>query len=282
MFLFTTPAPSRQAPAEPAAVGAIRAASAASGVSFDYLLKTAQRESGLRTDAAASTSSARGLFQFVERTWLGLVRSDGAEQGVPDAAAAISASGRGRFAVADAASRARILALRNDPDLSARFAAVLARKNYDALSTSIGRAPTQGELYSAHFLGPAQAARLIHAAETAPAQDAARLFPEAARANRSVFYHRSGEPRTAREVYNRLVRGFDGAEPAVTAVAGGQPVPDAPAPASGNPFHSLFRSRADTPVAAAVQNDWRPLSLLPRMARSPESASSASNRPTRG
>ena len=44
--------------------GAIRQASQATGASFNYLLATAQVESGLDPQAGASTSSARGLFQF--------------------------------------------------------------------------------------------------------------------------------------------------------------------------------------------------------------------------
>jgi soluble lytic murein transglycosylase-like protein len=50
--------------------GAIRQASRLTGASFDYLLATAQVESGFNPNSAASTSSARGLFQFIEQTWL--------------------------------------------------------------------------------------------------------------------------------------------------------------------------------------------------------------------
>ena len=50
--------------------GAIRQAAQATGTSFQYLLATAQVESGLNPQAGASTSSARGLFQFIEQTWL--------------------------------------------------------------------------------------------------------------------------------------------------------------------------------------------------------------------
>jgi len=61
--------------------GAIRQAAQATGTSFQYLLATAQVESGLNPQAGASTSSARGLFQFVEQTWLGTMKQSGAALG---------------------------------------------------------------------------------------------------------------------------------------------------------------------------------------------------------
>ena len=42
----------------------IQVASAQSGVSFQYLVAKAAQESSFKTDAAASTSTATGLFQF--------------------------------------------------------------------------------------------------------------------------------------------------------------------------------------------------------------------------
>src|SRR5260370_38363618 len=68
--------------------GAIRQASAATGTSFNYLLATAQVESGLNPQAGATTSSARGLFQFIEQTWLGPINQSRAPLGnahYPDA-----------------------------------------------------------------------------------------------------------------------------------------------------------------------------------------------------
>ena len=57
--------------------GAIRAAARATGANFDYLLATARAESGLNPNASTKTSSARGLFQFVDRTWLATVKQAG-------------------------------------------------------------------------------------------------------------------------------------------------------------------------------------------------------------
>ncbi|HLV85239.1 MAG TPA: transglycosylase SLT domain-containing protein [Devosia sp.] len=48
----------------------LTAAGDRNGVDFDYLLQTAMRESSLNPQAKAQTSSAVGLFQFLESTWL--------------------------------------------------------------------------------------------------------------------------------------------------------------------------------------------------------------------
>ena len=51
--------------------GSIKQAASTTGASFEYLLTTAKMESNFNPKAAASTSSARGLFQFIDQTWLG-------------------------------------------------------------------------------------------------------------------------------------------------------------------------------------------------------------------
>ena len=60
---------------------AIRRASNAVGVDFDFMMKTAQRESAMNPSARARTSSAAGLFQFIEQTWLATVKKHGAQHG---------------------------------------------------------------------------------------------------------------------------------------------------------------------------------------------------------
>src|SRR5581483_8758028 len=63
-------------------VAALRKAAAATGSDFHYLLGTAMRESSLKPAAQSSTSSAGGLFQFIDQTWLGLVKNHGAKYGL--------------------------------------------------------------------------------------------------------------------------------------------------------------------------------------------------------
>jgi soluble lytic murein transglycosylase-like protein len=57
--------------------GAIKQAASNTGASFEYLLATAKMESNFNPKAAASTSSARGLYQFIDQTWLGTVKEAG-------------------------------------------------------------------------------------------------------------------------------------------------------------------------------------------------------------
>src|ERR1051326_2357942 len=60
-----------------AVIGAIRNAARATGADFQYLLATAQAESALNPTASVSNSSARGLFQFIDQTWLSTLKQSG-------------------------------------------------------------------------------------------------------------------------------------------------------------------------------------------------------------
>lgn len=202
MFLFTTPQTRDAQPANPV-VSAIRQGAERTGAGFDYLLKTAQRESSLEPDAKAKTSSATGLFQFIEQTWLSMVKQEGPKQGLSQYADAISESG-GRLTVADPSAREKILQLRNDPQVAALMAGALTQKNRDQLAGALGRQPQAGELYMAHVLGARGASDLIKAAASDPNRVAARDFPEAAAANRSIFYDKAGQARSVQEVYGVL------------------------------------------------------------------------------
>ena len=182
-------------------VAALQKASAATGSNFDYLLKTAVRESGLRPEAQSSTSSARGLFQFVEQTWLGLVKECGGRHGLSAYADAIERTSDGRYRATSAAAREAVLALRNDPEVSAMMAGEYAGRCKTYMESRLGREVGSGELYAAHFLGADAACRLVRLNETAPDASAADAFPQAAGANRNVFYRADGTAKTVREVY---------------------------------------------------------------------------------
>jgi hypothetical protein len=192
---------------------AIQAASRTTGTSFDFLLRTAARESAFDPTAKASTSSARGLFQFIDTTWLAMVKEEGPRYGLAQYASAIDKTASGGYVVSDPAKRAEILKLRDDPSVSALMAGALAGRNSDYLTASIGRQPSSGELYIAHFLGASGARKLISLAQNQPSASAASVFPEAARANRSIFYRRDGSARNAADVYAGLVAKHDLAPP---------------------------------------------------------------------
>ena len=147
-------------------------------------------ESNFNPTASASTSSARGLYQFIDQTWLGTVKEAGAQLGYGNYADAISKSPSGNYSVSDPAARNAIMKLRDDPAAASSMAAVLTHSNSFKLTGKIGRRPTDGELYMAHFMGVGGAAKLISNAEDNPQASGARLFPNAAAANRSIFFER--------------------------------------------------------------------------------------------
>jgi hypothetical protein len=196
---------------------AIARAAERTGVDFDYLLAQAQLESSLDPKARAGTSSAAGLYQFTSGTWLETLDRHGASHGLGWADEAIN----GRR-LHDPAMRAQVMALRFDPDASALMAAELANDNRAALSAQLGREPDAAELYLAHFLGIGGAGKFLSVLAADPGHSAAALLPQAASANRGIFYESSGAPRSVGGVME-LMRGK------VSAAMNGAVVPSAPA-----------------------------------------------------
>ena len=196
--------------ANSAVTGAIRQASQNTGTSFNYLLATAQVESGLNALAGAATSSAKGLFQFIQQTWLATMKQAGPALGYGRYADAITQTASGQYQVSDPALRNEILNLRTDPAANAAMAGAFTQSNAAALSDRLGRSPSEGELYIAHFLGAGNAARLINLAASNPNAKAADIFPEAAQANSPIFYDRAtGAARTAAQVRNILTARYE-------------------------------------------------------------------------
>jgi hypothetical protein len=288
--------------------GAIRDAARSTGTSFEYLLTTAQIESNLNPAAQAATSSAKGLYQFIDQTWLATMKQAGPALGLASYANAIVQTPDGHYAVPDPAAHAAIMKLRSDPAVSATLAGVFTRGNAAKLAASIGRAPSEGELYIAHFLGPDGAAKLIASAANAPQTNAAAMFPAAAAANRAIFYDRSGHALAAGAVYSKLTGRYEVAralafaphEP-TAATAPNAPIPPTPIPSrpvadtagltqayaearlaaplpppSNRPVHDtkpLFQAMfTDVPrqgVSQAVSKLWAPAHAEPQPAAQP-------------
>jgi len=236
-------------------VGAIRDAARVTGTGFDYLLKTAMRESSFNPKAKSSKSSATGLFQFIDQTWLATVKQSGASFGYGKYADAITRTSSGRYVVHNAAMRRTIMNLRYDPSANAVMAGAFTNANATRLSRALGRAPTDGELYIAHVLGQSGAVKLITSAENAPQTGAARLFPGAARANHSIFFNKQGGARSSADVYRVLVAQHDGtATPPLPAVAAAPVAPAGPAaPATAALTTIAAPSIVATPPALPAQ-----------------------------
>jgi transglycosylase-like protein with SLT domain len=182
----------------------IQQASANTGVDFAYLMAQAAKESGFNPDAKSKASSASGLYQFVEQTWLSVVRKHGAEYGLGDMADKIKLDSDGKLQVADQALRKQILDLRRDPAISAAMAAEHAADNQKRLDAKLNRPVTPADLYLAHFLGLNGAVNFLTDMEHDPNQGAASACPKAAAANRSVFFRADGTQRSLKEVYDRF------------------------------------------------------------------------------
>jgi hypothetical protein len=209
--------------ASDAVVSAIKGAAAKSGVSFDYLMNKAKQESSFNPTAKAGTSSATGLFQFIDSTWLEAVRDYGSKFGLGNLADQISVDSSGRPQVSDDATKQKILDLRKDPSVAANITAAVTQDNASYLQNSLGGKVGETDLYLAHFLGLGGAEKFLKAKQANPTQAAADVFPSAAAANQNVFYDASGRKKSIDEVYNFFAAKMDpvGAGAPVTLVAAG-------------------------------------------------------------
>lgn len=150
----------------------IDAASKMVGVDPGLMATMAAIESGFRAKVKAGTSSATGLYQFITDTWNETVRKYGGKYGIgPDAQ-------------------------RTDPKANALMGAEFTKANIGVLKAGLGRMPTAGEVYAAHFLGAGTAVKLLKGSQNTIA---AELLPKQAAANRNIFYE-GARPRTVGEV----------------------------------------------------------------------------------
>jgi hypothetical protein len=179
---------------------AIADAARATSVDFNFLLAQAEVESAMNPEARAATSSATGLYQFIDSTWLDTMKKHGPRFGLGHVADQIDVTASGSAWVADPAQREAILALRSDPQVASLMAAGLAEDNRSHLMPILGRQPNHAELYLAHFLGAGGAGRFLSELQADPSQNAAALFARPAAANRGIFFASDGSPRSLAQV----------------------------------------------------------------------------------
>ncbi|WP_246510008.1 lytic transglycosylase domain-containing protein [Bradyrhizobium glycinis] len=253
-------------PSRARVAGAIKQASNITGVSFQYMLTTAKMESDFDPTAGATTSSAHGLYQFIDQTWLGTVKEAGAQLGYGSYADAITRTSSGTYTVDDPVKKRSIMKLRDDPEAASAMAAALTQSNGFKLTGLLGRRPSDSELYMAHFMGVGGAAKLIANAEDNPQAVGARLFPNAAAANRSIFYAKDGRARSVSEVYSvldsryasaanskvtRSAMAMYGGTPSTTQLASANAVvPTAPVVDNAAYLQTFPNTRTVTPVSA--------------------------------
>lgn len=122
-------------------------------------------ESGGNPNAVNPNSSATGLGQFIQSTWLRMFK-----QYFPDRAAGLS--------------DAMILELRKDETVSRNMISLYVQENAKILQKA-GQATTDANLYLAHFLGPQGALKVLQAAPTSKLSDI--LDPKTVQANSSIL-----------------------------------------------------------------------------------------------
>jgi hypothetical protein len=170
------------------------------------MMTLADVESSLSPGAKAPTSSAQGLFQFIDRTWLETVYVHAADYGFGAASEAIKLVD-GEATIAREKDREWVMSLRTDPYFSALMAGELIKDVERALQAQGERELAEAELYIAHFLGASSAVRFLEVLDRDPNMSATKLFPKAARANAGLFMEGKGRKRRAvsvAELYNKI------------------------------------------------------------------------------
>lgn len=210
------------------------------GVDGKLMAVMAAIESGFRSTVKAGTSSATGLYQFIDGTWKTMIRKYGAKYGIDPNTPA------------------------TDPRANALMGAEFLKENANALK-GVKANLTDTDMYLAHFLGAGGAKKFLSADQNAIA---AQVMPKEAAANKSIFYDQSGRPRTFAEVYaeiNRRVRSaanthkvsFDDGSEAIAATGSAPAASSSAAPASTTPqsastADTINRATSAMPVADAT------------------------------
>lgn len=194
-------------------VAAIRLASLRTGVEFSYLMELASIESNFDSRARAKTTTASGLYQFKEESWLEAIKEYGDRYGLAGLAARIEHAADDKSVVQplikDGKWQQRALALRFVPHYSALLAAEQVRDSQKRLAGTLDREPRRTDLYLIHFLGASGAISFLKALQENPEQIAGEIFPGPAKRNHSIFRKSNQALRTVAEVYQVLDRKFN-------------------------------------------------------------------------
>lgn len=186
-------------------INAVEKAAARTGADFSLLMQKASAESGFDASAKSKSSSATGLFQFIDSTWLTMVKQYGDKYGLGNLASQIDMK-NGKPCVTDCKVKDAILKLRNNPELSALMAGEMTADDKQYLEQHTDGSVGKTEMYLAHFLGAGGAAKFLNKRDDNGNLAAASVFPHEARANRSIFFDKAGRPRTLDQVYSLFSR----------------------------------------------------------------------------
>lgn len=167
------------------------------------LLAIAWQESRLNPRARNRHSTARGLLQFTDVTWLTVVRDFGAKHGLNYYAGAIKTDQDGHLSVRTPRLRRAILALRDNPKLQVIMAAERLAQEKVALEASLGRSVSPADLYMLHLLGPSGAKDFLTQLAQNPATPSATVIGTVFEPNAGLFMH-DGRPLSLAEAYEAI------------------------------------------------------------------------------
>lgn len=140
-------------------------------------------------------SSATGVGQFINKTWLSIMQDPIMQKQVDTSKM----------------TNQQILDLRKDPQLSMMATAVYGAQNKATLENALGRPVSDAEVYMAHMMGAGGATAFLNGYKNQPAQSAAALLPDAAASNPNVFYQKGdfSKPLKLSAVYDNISSSFN-------------------------------------------------------------------------
>jgi hypothetical protein len=189
----------------------INDAAAREGVDPELMQKIGGSESGHKATAKNPKSTAKGLFQFVDKTWAEMGGKPGQQY---------------------------------DPYKNAELGAKYIKKNFEALSSALGREPSHGEVYAAHFFGTTGAKTLLTKADpNAPIEQSLAMFENPKRVQKVLKQNPNLQGKTTGQVLEELNAKMGGnKQPAATAQ---EPAPSAkPSGFFRRPVPQFIRSEA--------------------------------------
>lgn len=184
------------------------------GVDFKLLVLKAIMESDYGRFNVASNSTARGVFQYIESTWMVLMHRYGDKIGYGHYAKAIHYNPKTKTAALKGAAkhlRHEILALRHNPEASALIKSYQIMEETDVIQGyKRGKKVTATDHYIAHMLGLYVMKDFYELVERKSAIAPARLstnahMREAAKTNKAFFY-KGQRALSAQESYRRFDR----------------------------------------------------------------------------
>lgn len=197
---------------DPGMINALYYASQETGTSFELLVIKAMLESDLGKHTIAANSSARGVFQYIDATWLALIKHHGEEIGYKPYADALEINQITRkYEVHGASplSLTNILDLRDNPRIAALIKAYQILDEEQTLqSFKNGQDVHITDHYIVHMMG-LSLARIFYKLQQSesaiiPANLTNQMFEKAIASNKYFFYGDDGNGLNATQIYSKF------------------------------------------------------------------------------